>query len=144
MTAVGGAQALQVTQDPATWSTAALLGDFQQIAECVRAANHLTLNDRTGILEDPHDAVRLIEHLEAVAERLPQLLDQIAQTLELARGKGVIDAGDEPLGSDAALASFRGHLEQAAAFFAQGQTALWGARTAIARLHPAGTEEYED
>jgi hypothetical protein len=86
-----------LTTDPAalTPEYTHQVGDL--IAEAVRVLNHATLGDAPG-LDWPADAYDLIGYLKTAAERLPQLLTQIAAFLDgwQASGQLADTTGDDP------------------------------------------------
>ena len=67
----------------------------EAFAEIPRALNHLTRHHEA--LEDPYDGDRLIRKLDSAAQRLPQLLDQIASWYEreAADGKLEVTSGED-------------------------------------------------
>lgn len=82
-------------------------------AEITRALNHLTRDPQS--LAVPSDADRLLRCLDADAERLPQLLEQVTSWLEKERQTGRIGmagtCGDTP---EIAVLTVAAHLQDAA------------------------------
>ena len=87
----------------------------ETLAEIVRVLNHQTMHHEA--LQYPAEADRVVRELLSAAERLPQLLGQVAGWLEAEQAAGRIlpVAGDYAGRPDAAVAAARLRLDMAAA-----------------------------
>jgi hypothetical protein len=108
----------------------------EALAESVRVLNYATRDGAPG-LEFPSDVYSLLGWLYTAAERLPQLLDQLAAFLaDQARNADLADSGRNPDLSPETLAlTGAQHLRDAAMLLASVTVDLHGAQNAIAGLY---------
>jgi hypothetical protein len=112
-------------------------------AEAVRVLNHATLNNHGEALAYPGDAESVIRSMAAVAQRLPQLLDQLQSWLtgELQAGRLQVAYGPHAGNPAAAVAATGGRLLTAAGCASQLSDALTAAAEAACKLCPAQEAE---
>lgn len=108
-------------------------------AEAVRVLNHATMNNRDQALAYPADAESVIRSVAAVAQRLPQLLEQLQGWLAGELHAGRLQAAYGPHAGDpaAAVAVAGGRLLTAAGCASQLSDALTAAAEAACTLCPA-------
>lgn len=96
------------------------------MADAVRYLNHATLDRPKDALNYPADLDRVIAHLETMAQRMPQLLDQLQGWLRNETGacRTEITYGQYAGRADLAYEQTAIRLEQAAGQFAEAARAL--------------------
>ena len=119
-----------------------LLEVLEAHAEAVRVANHLTRHHEA--IGEPRDGARLIRCLLSAAERLPQLLDQIATWYEreAAAGRLEVDGGDRTAAM--AVVAIRLRADAARISAEQLQSDLASIARVTSTLAAAGTGEDGD
>jgi hypothetical protein len=112
-------------------------------AEAVRVLNHATMNNGDEALAYPADAESVIRSVAAVAQRLPQLLEQLQGWLTGELQAGRLQAAYGPHAGDpaAAVAATGGRLLTAAGCASQLSDALTAAAEAACTLYPAQEAE---
>ena len=107
-------------------------------AEAIRYANHLTLGTGTTALEYPSDVDAVLVDLETLAQRLPQLLDQLGAWMaaECAAGRVrvAISGAHSPSTEGVAVSALRIHLDKAGWGVEASRQALHDARQITAKL----------
>ena len=109
----------------------------EALAEAVRVLNHQTLHEA---LESPEDADVVVSALATMANRLPQLLDQVGHWFDAEAQAGHLEVTSGKFaGRPGAVANaVRILLDAAAARFREAETALEAAHQITGAMAPAG------
>lgn len=67
-----------------------------QAAEAIRSLNHATIRNTAAVLPYPGDIASVVSHLQALARRLPQALDQLRRRLDQLAAEGDLYSDDQP------------------------------------------------